>query len=539
MRTRYFPHQPGQKIAGEPGLHGLVQCCCLFVLHREMGRSPHPVQLVKVVGQHAGLEQFFGKADLDSDGIVHAMQEHGLVQEDDALAAQGPQCPDQFRADLSRMVDVQHQTHGQSAVAQYSGKPLVQPLGQHHGQAAMDAQAFQMGNLLQLFDQGSESCIAQAQGIAATENHLADVRMLLQLLQQRLPVAGSSLVIRIGKVAAKTVAAVDGTGARGDEQCASMVLVQQPVALVGSLVGKRVCAETRGILQFGAQGQDLAQQGIVHVPLFHQRGEEAGDAETEGAARSLHGRLQLIAKFQVAQQVFHPIESIGQLPLPAFGFQGCGGKRYHRHFFSRGRGVPAAPVVQDEENMATYSTNEFRGGLKLLLDGDPCVIIENEFVKPGKGQAFNRVKLRNLKTGRVLEKTFKSGESVEAADVMDRDLQYLYNDGEYWYFMDNESFEQYQADAQAMGDAVKWIKDQDVCNVTLWNNQPILVEAPNFVVLEITDTDPGLKGDTSGGGGKPATLETGAVVRVPLFVQIGEKIKVDTRKGEYISRAKD
>lgn len=189
--------------------------------------------------------------------------------------------------------------------------------------------------------------------------------------------------------------------------------------------------------------------------------------------------------------------------------------------------------------MATYNTSEFRGGLKLLLDGDPCTIIENEFVKPGKGQAFNRVKLRNLKTGRVLEKTFRSGETVEAADVVDRNLSYLYSDGEFWHFMDNDSFEQCQADANAMGESTKWIKEQDTCNVTLWNGTPIAVDAPNFVVLEITETDPGLKGDTSGGGGKPATLETGAVVRVPLFIQTGEKIKVDTRSGEYVSRAKE
>ena len=155
--------------------------------------------------------------------------------------------------------------------------------------------------------------------------------------------------------------------------------------------------------------------------------------------------------------------------------------------------------------MATYNTNEFRGGLKLLLDGDPCTIIENEFVKPGKGQAFNRVKIRNLKTGRVLEKTFRSGESVEAADVIDRDLQYLYSDGEFWHFMDNDTFEQVQADETAMGEATKWIKEQDVCMVTLWNGSPIAVDAPNFVELVITETDPGLKGDTSGGGGKPAT----------------------------------
>lgn len=189
--------------------------------------------------------------------------------------------------------------------------------------------------------------------------------------------------------------------------------------------------------------------------------------------------------------------------------------------------------------MATYSTNEFKGGLKIMLDGDPCSIIENEFVKPGKGQAFNRVKIRNLKTGRVIERTFKSGESVEAADVMEVQLQYLYNDGEFWYFMDPDSFEQHSADAKAVGESEKWLKDQDMCTITLWNGTPLSVEAPNFVILTIVETDPGLKGDTSGGGGKPATLETGAVVRVPLFVQNGEAIKVDTRTGQYVSRAKD
>ena len=187
--------------------------------------------------------------------------------------------------------------------------------------------------------------------------------------------------------------------------------------------------------------------------------------------------------------------------------------------------------------MATYNTNEFRSGLKIMLDNDPYSIIENEFVKPGKGQAFSRVKIRNLKTGRVIEKTFKSGETVEAADVLETTLQYLYTDGEFWHFMDPQSFEQYGASEAAVADAIKWIKEQDDCNVTLWNGNPLIVEAPNFVTLRITDTDPGLKGDTSGGGGKPATLETGAVIRVPLFVQIDEVVKVDTRSGEYVSRA--
>ena len=189
--------------------------------------------------------------------------------------------------------------------------------------------------------------------------------------------------------------------------------------------------------------------------------------------------------------------------------------------------------------MATYSTNEFKGGLKIMLDNDPCSIIENEFVKPGKGQAFNRVKIRNLKTGRVIERTFKSGETVEAADVMETDMQYLYNDGEFWHFMDPDSYEQIAAGEAAVDEAKKWLKEQDSCLVTLWDGVPISVTPPNFVELEVTETDPGVRGDTSGGGGKPATLQTGAVVRVPLFIDTGEIVKVDTRTGEYVGRARD
>jgi elongation factor P len=189
--------------------------------------------------------------------------------------------------------------------------------------------------------------------------------------------------------------------------------------------------------------------------------------------------------------------------------------------------------------MASYSTNQFRNGLKVMLDTEPCSIIDTEFVKPGKGQAFVRVKLRNLLNGRVLEKTFKSGESLEAADVHETGMQYLYTDGEHWYFMDPDSYEQVNADETAMGDTAQWIKEQDECQVTLWNGSPIAVSAPNFVTLKITQTDPGVRGDTSSGGSKPATLETGAVVKVPLFVQEEEIIKVDTRTGEYVSRAKE
>lgn len=189
--------------------------------------------------------------------------------------------------------------------------------------------------------------------------------------------------------------------------------------------------------------------------------------------------------------------------------------------------------------MATYSTNEFRGGLKIMLDGDPYTIIENEFVKPGKGQAFNRVKIRNLKTGRVIDKTFKSGESVEAADVVDTSMQYLYTDGEFWYFMDPDSFEQVAASETAVADALKWLKEQDTCLVTLWNGAPLSVTPPNFVELRVTMTEPGIRGDTATGATKPAQVESGAEVKVPLFVEEGDVLKIDTRTGEYVSRVKE
>lgn len=176
-----------------------------------------------------------------------------------------------------------------------------------------------------------------------------------------------------------------------------------------------------------------------------------------------------------------------------------------------------------------------------MLEGDPCNILENEFVKPGKGQAFNRVKFRNLKNGRVWERTFKSGESLEAADVMETDMEFLYSDGEFWHFMRTDgSFEQMAASKEAVSDCLDWLKEQDVYVVTLWNDDPIAVAASNFVELEVTETDPGLKGDTANGGTKPAKLVTGATIKgVPLFINIGDILKIDTRTREYVSRVKN
>lgn len=188
--------------------------------------------------------------------------------------------------------------------------------------------------------------------------------------------------------------------------------------------------------------------------------------------------------------------------------------------------------------MATLGMNDVKSGMKILVNNEPSIIFETDYVKPGKGQAFTRIKYRFIKSGRTVELTMKATDSLEAADVVDTDMQFLYTDGEYWHFMQQETFEQVQCDAAGVGETKNYLKGEEPCVVTLWNGTPIAVQAPNFVELKIIETDPGVRGDTSGGGGKPAKLETGAVVRVPLFVNQDEIIKVDTRSGEYVGRVK-
>jgi len=186
--------------------------------------------------------------------------------------------------------------------------------------------------------------------------------------------------------------------------------------------------------------------------------------------------------------------------------------------------------------LVSYSTSDFKPGLKILIDSEPCEIIEDEFVKPGKGQAFSKVKFRNLVTGRSGEKTCKVGESIESADINEREMQYLYSEGSNWCFMDQETYDQVLIPEDLIGDKKGWLTEEDVCKVLLWNDSPISIVPPNFVDLRVSQTDPGVKGDTVSGGSKPATLITGAVIKVPLFVSEGDVITIDTRNGEYQGR---
>ena len=188
--------------------------------------------------------------------------------------------------------------------------------------------------------------------------------------------------------------------------------------------------------------------------------------------------------------------------------------------------------------MASYSTNEFKSGLKVLLDGNPCEIVENEFVKPGKGQAFNRTKFKNIKTGQVLERTLKSGDTLPAAEVFICDAEFIYRDGNDWIFMNTGNHEQYIVQDAVVSDARKWIIEQMVCKLTLLADEPLAVTPPNIVDLEVIETNPGAKGDTVTNATKPAQVITGSSVQVPLFINTGDILKIDTRTGEYLSRSK-
>lgn len=182
------------------------------------------------------------------------------------------------------------------------------------------------------------------------------------------------------------------------------------------------------------------------------------------------------------------------------------------------------------------SAGDFRNGVTLEIDGNVVQIIEFQHVKPGKGAAFVRTKYKNIITGAVLEKSFRPTEKFPAARIERVDMQYLYNDGELFYFMDNTSYEQIGLNQDAIGDALKFVKENEMVKVCSHNGNVFAIEPPLFVELEITETEPGFKGDTAQGATKPATVETGAVVNVPLFVDQGDKIKIDTRTGGYLSR---
>ncbi|OHB68479.1 MAG: elongation factor P [Planctomycetes bacterium RBG_13_63_9] len=189
--------------------------------------------------------------------------------------------------------------------------------------------------------------------------------------------------------------------------------------------------------------------------------------------------------------------------------------------------------------MATHSTSEFRKGLKVQLDGDPYLMIECNFVKPGKGQALYKCKLRNLIRNTVIDRTYKSGDSIEAADIEEIDAQYLYRQGDQFVFMDNQTYEQYELSSEQVDDVWRYLKEGTSCSMVLFNGTAIGLTPPNHVVLRVEYCEPGAKGNTATNVTKPCKVETGTEFDCPSFVEMGDLIKIDTRTGEYLERAKE
>ena len=197
---------------------------------------------------------------------------------------------------------------------------------------------------------------------------------------------------------------------------------------------------------------------------------------------------------------------------------------------------PGCGLEREEQEVATISTADFKNGMGLKINGKYYTIVEFQHVKPGKGGAFVRYKIRDLKSGRVIDQTCNAGTKFENVQLITKEMQALYNDGDSFYFMDNETYEQIPVPADFIGDSVKWFKENDNCQLLYADTELLGVQPPMFIEVEITETDPGFKGDTVQGGTKPATIETGAVIQVPMYLNQGEVIKVDTRDGKFVSR---
>ena len=481
-----------------------------------------PVWQVQVVGQHALIEQLERERLLSFPVIVDPAQQHGLVQQRHSGGLQRFEGGSRVRVQLLGMVDVHHHDDRLGMRFERVEQSLGHTLRDDDGQSGVNSQPLQVGDAGQLGQQLNEVRIVERERVAARQNELFDV-LILPEHRKRIPVV-SHLVLLIGELTPEAVSAVHRAGGCGDEERARCVLLQQ----TGRAYGPRLLQRIRAILGVRAMlrklREHLEQQRIGWIPRTHARQKWLRHPQREGR--------------RVIDAQGRQVEPLKQLGGPT---NGGAQQAFVVVRLPRGtvRGYHARRLQHRTISMASYSTNEFKSGLKVLLEGEPCSILENEFVKPGKGQAFNRVKFRNLKSGRVWERTFKSGESIEGADVMELDMEFLYTDGEFFHFMKTDgSFEQIAATEAVVGEARDWMKEQEVFQVTLWNDDPIAVTPPNFVELEVTETDPGLKGDTAQGATKPATVSTGATVKVPLFVNQGDVLKIDTRTGEYINRVK-
>lgn len=523
------------------------------VLDREVSGASDSVELVEVVGQHAAVEERLAQLLQRVHAVVDPREQHRLVEQQAAGGAQLPTGPSHGSIDFARMVGVHDDDAPQGDLLKPGAELLIDPLWEHDRHARMDAQAAKLGQRAESSGELGEPVGGEGEWIPSAQDELPQPGFGLQFQQRRAEALGRRSFLAVGEMAPEAIAAMDRAGAGGDEQRASFVLEEHAGTAACGPVPDRVLDIALDLAKLEVEGKDLSQQRIVWIAAAHLGGVAPRHAHREamrGRCRYAFGEFGKIEEVEEGLGIGEGIPP-GALPAPESCAlsEGLRTRVMIEHLARAltagcGRFAILAPASEslslrsERAVMASYGLNDVRNGLKILIDGEPYTILECDFIKPGKGQAFTRIKIRNLRNGRVTERTLKATDTVEGADVVDTDMQYLYFDGEYYHFMHPETYEQYQADRTAMGDAAQWLKGEEMCIVTLWNGQPLTVTPPNFVELAIVETDPGVRGDTASGGGKPAKLETGAVVRVPLFVNQGEVIRIDTRTGEYVARVK-
>lgn|GEM_PF-1815 len=424
------------------------------------------------------------------------------------------------------VVDVYHHDHRLCCTGQRVEQNTGCALWQDHWQPGVDADAADVRYCSNTVEQGGKCVVRKGQRVATGQDDFRQGMIGADYFDGFMQRAGRMVCVR--KLTAKAVATMNRAGGTGDKEGTVSVLLNQsrgagPVDLI-----HRIGDKSRHDQAFIHIGEYLQQQRVAVIAGLHSSHKRGRDSNRKVGRRICVSNISNRHTKLPQQRLARP-NSTFQEQAPGVGLPRSRIHGYHARLF----------LQQRYQLMATYSTNEFKSGIKVMLEGDPCSILDNEYVKPGKGQAFNRVKLRNLKTGRVWERTFKSGDSLDGADVMEAEMEYLYNDGEFYHFMKTDgSFEQFAASENLVADAKEWLREQDKFQVILWNDQPISIAAPNFVELEVVRCDPGLKGDTATGATKPATLSSGAVVRVPLFVNEGDVLRVDTRNREYVSRVR-
>lgn len=524
-----------------------------LILDREVGGSLHPVELMKVVGKDAAVEKRLAQLGEDLDPVIDAGEQDRLVEEQAASGGEIPAGSPHAPIELARMVGVEDHDPPQRQALEPGAELLVHPLREDHRHPGMDAQDAKIGQGGQRAGELLQFGGGQGKRIAAAQDQLPKPPLFPQPGERRSEALGGGCLLGVGEVAAEAVAAMDCAGAGRHEQGAPLVLHQDAGAATGVAIAHRVSHEALDLEQLEVEREDLAQQRVVGIAGTHLRRVAAWHAHREAMRRLGRKARGELGQAEKIEQRPGFGESLAPGALPIARAERPTGEVQLRVIIAHLAGAPRLagksaailapaseppPLRFERKVMASYGLNDVRNGLKILIDGEPYTILDCDFIKPGKGQAFTRIKIRNLKNGRVTERTLKATDTVEGADVVDTDMQYLYFDGEYYHFMHPETYEQVQADRTAMGEAAQWLKGEETCIVTLWNGQPLTVTPPNFVELAIVETDPGVRGDTASGGGKPAKLETGAVVRVPLFVNQGEVIRIDTRTGEYVARVK-